>query len=62
VEDAAGFFQIGADLVKVVDAAIEYNADFAIGRKHWLRAGRAEVENRQAAVPESNARPLMVAR
>ncbi len=51
-------FQLRANFLEVVNAAVEDEPDLAVVGEHGLIAGRAEIQNRQPPVAEGRARPV----
>jgi hypothetical protein len=58
-KEMAGVFELCAELAEVVDRAVEYDADFAAGRKHRLAASLAKIENRKAPVAQNRRAPVL---
>jgi hypothetical protein len=55
-EFAAQRFELGADLGEIINFAVEGNDEAAAGRDHRLRAGRRQVDDREAAMAERQSR------
>ena len=55
----AAALKLPAQFPKIVDAAVEDNADLAVVGEHWLASRFAQIQNRQAAVAQRGAVPVL---
>jgi hypothetical protein len=55
LKPVAGRFEKRAELAEVVNRAVEYHADGAVGRGHRLYAGSAQIEDREPSVTQDGA-------
>src|SRR5579864_1592952 len=53
-QTCAGSFKFAAEFTEVIDLAVVDNPVASFGILHWLVPQRGEVENRQAAVPQTD--------
>ena len=64
-EYATSHLEVGAQLRKIVDLTVERDDDLPVGAEHRLRAGLRQIDDRQAAVTESDpsvfVRPFAIA-